>query len=75
MKTECDSEQGETRDADATAGAAAGAMELSKEPEKKDQGKQGQEAGGGEYQVRFPLANTQPLSHTAHFIMPKDVAF
>ncbi|XP_031210311.1 nucleosome-remodeling factor subunit BPTF isoform X7 [Mastomys coucha] len=37
LKTECDSDKGEVRDADSTAGAATGTMELSKAPEKKDQ--------------------------------------
>lgn len=36
MKTECDSEKGEARDADSTAGATAGTMELSKLPEKEE---------------------------------------
>ncbi|XP_028636493.1 nucleosome-remodeling factor subunit BPTF isoform X11 [Grammomys surdaster] len=37
MKTECDSEKGEVKDTDSTSGATAGAMELSKAPETKDQ--------------------------------------
>ncbi|XP_051014885.1 nucleosome-remodeling factor subunit BPTF isoform X4 [Acomys russatus] len=37
IKTECDSEKGEVKHADATAGTDESAMELSKVPEKKDQ--------------------------------------
>uniref|UniRef100_A0A8C8TDX4 Bromodomain PHD finger transcription factor n=1 Tax=Peromyscus maniculatus bairdii TaxID=230844 RepID=A0A8C8TDX4_PERMB len=37
MKTECDSEKGEAKDAEAAAGADESAMELSKVSEKKDQ--------------------------------------
>lgn len=72
MKTECDSEKGEARDADSTAGATAGTMELSKVPEKEDQGKQGQEAGqGDECPGQVPTGKLHNLSFkTAQFTVP-----